>query len=424
MNTTIKLAWRNLWRNKRRTIITVTSVFLAVILALFMRSMQIGSYEMMIQGGVSQVGYLQIQDTGYWNNKSIDHAFVYSDQLHQMVTKHPEIDLSIPHLESAALASSGKRSKVVICIGTPPSLENKANTLKNKLIHGNYLSEKDEGLLVAEKLAEYLQLITYDTVIQGGDTAINLRMLNDTLVLLGQGYQGVSAFGKYPVRGILHFGMPEMNNSFIYTSLYNQQLTFSPYVPDLVTQVLLWTSDPDKMQALKSELQSDLKSDMTVMDWKEMLKTMMQEIQSDNISGIIMLAILYIIIAFGIFGTIMMMTVERKREFGVMVAVGMRRGRLMRMLGTESLIIGMLGVVIGIVLSIPLLYYLNLNPIPLTGSMAEMMIEYNMKPVLPFSLKPQIFLNQGLAIFIITVISGIYPLVFALRFKLLNALER
>ncbi len=424
MSTNNKLAWRSLWRNKRRTLITVSSVLLAVMLALFMRSMQIGSYEMMIQGGVSQVGYMQLQDTGFWENKSIDQAFVYNDKLKKIIKDDERIKLSIPHLESAALASSGTRSKVVMTIGTLPAEEDQVNHLKSKMIYGDYLSEKDMGVLVAQELAEYLQIITYDTIIKSGDTSINIKMLNDTLVLLGQGYQGVSAFGKFPVRGILKFGMPEMNKTFIYTSLYNQQLTFSPYIPGLVTQVLLWTKDGKHLDEVSASISQSAGKSMTVMQWRDMLKTMMQEIQSDNVSGIIMLAILYIIIAFGIFGTVMMMTEERRREFAVMVAVGMRRSRLMRILATESLIVGMLGVLIGCILMLPVLIYLNINPVPLSGPMAEMMVMFNLKPVLPFSIEPKIFLNQGLAIFIITLISGFYPVIFSLRFKLLKSLQR
>lgn len=424
MSTNNKLAWRSLWRNKRRTLITVSSVLLAVMLALFMRSMQIGSYEMMIRGGVSQVGYMQLQDTGYWENKSIDHAFVYSTKRKRLIKNQEDISLSIPHLESAALASSGNRSKVVMTIGTLPEEEDQINHLKNKLIYGKYLSEKDNGVLVAQELAEYLQVITYDTVIKAGDTNINIRMLNDTLVLLGQGYQGVSAFGKFPVRGILKFGMPEMNKSFIYTSLHNQQRTFSPYIPDLVTQVLIWTDKPKKLDEITASIEQSAGAGMTVMQWKDMLKTMMQEIKSDNVSGIIMLAILYIIIAFGIFGTVMMMTEERRREFAVMVAVGMRRFRLLRILATESLFVGMMGVVLGCLLMFPVLLYLHMNPIPLTGSMAEMMEMFNLEPVLPFSIDSAIFLNQGLAIFIITLIAGLYPVFFSLKFKLLKSLQR
>src|SRR5688500_9161400 len=117
----IQLAWRNVWRNKRRTIITVSSIFFAVLLALFMRSMQLGSYENMIRNSVELYsGYIQIHRAGYWDDKSINNMMEVTDSLMTRVSGTSHVKLCIPRLETFVLAASNEISKGVLVIGTTP----------------------------------------------------------------------------------------------------------------------------------------------------------------------------------------------------------------------------------------------------------------------------------------------------------------
>jgi len=113
------------------------------------------------------------------------------------------------------------------------------------------------------------------------------------------------------------------------------------------------------------------------------LVQLVQQIEGDNISGMVMLAILYMIVGFGVFGTVQMMTAERRKEFGVMVAVGMQKFRLAGVLITEMIIIGFIGTITGIILTVPIVYYLYVKPITLTGEMAETINAYGMEPIMP-----------------------------------------
>jgi len=187
MNTLIKMAWRNIWRNKRRTILTMFSIFLAVFLSLITRSMQIGSYANMIDNAVKfSTGYIQIHKSGYWENKSINETFAYTEEIKNHISSMENVTFFIPRLESFALISSGEKTKGSLVIGTDPELENELNNYSEKIIKGNYLEKNDRSVLVAEKLAEYLNV-----------------SVNDTLVMLGQGYHGITAANQYPVKGII-----------------------------------------------------------------------------------------------------------------------------------------------------------------------------------------------------------------------------
>src|SRR5690349_10990209 len=122
----IQLAWRNVWRNKRRTIITISSIFFAVLLALFMRSMQKGSYENMIRNSVELYsGYIQIHRAGYWQDKSINNMMEVNDSLTSIVQSTPHVNYYITRLETFVLAASRDVSKGVVVIGTSPEEEDR-----------------------------------------------------------------------------------------------------------------------------------------------------------------------------------------------------------------------------------------------------------------------------------------------------------
>ncbi len=404
MNEYIKIAWRNLWRNKKRTLITVASVLFAVFLALLMRSMQLGSYDSMERNTVKNTtGYIQVHKKGYWDDKNINNM-MEAKGITEIINKTENVSLSTPRLESFALGSSGSHSKGIAVIGTRPDIEDQTSGLKNRLIRGEYLKTGDDGVLVVVNLARYLKLD-----------------LGDSITLISQGYHGVTAAGVYPIKGILEFPSAALNNKLLYMDLGQAQYLYG--APDMLTSVSIMLDNPAKLGKTMAEISQAIGPAYEVMDWKELNPEIVQGIESDNISGKFMLGILYIVVGFGILGTIMMMTLERRREFGVMVSVGMQRYKLMIIVFFETLFIALVGVLAGIALALPLMYYLHLNPIPLSGEAAQAMTDFNADPVLPFSLELPIFYNQAIVVLILTLIAVVYPVIVLARFNLLKAIR-
>ena len=215
MKTNLKLAWRNIWRNRRRTIITVASIFFGVLLSTFMTSMQEGTYSKMIDNVVGfYSGYIQIHHPDYWDNKTIDYTFTPDDSLYQVLKDNLSVTSYVPRLESFTLMSFGNNTKGAALIGVDPEKENKMTNLSHWIEKGTYLKPGDDGILLAVNLAKNL----------GVD-------INDTLVLISQGYHGVSAAALFPVRGILKFPAPTMNNLGGYIDIKAAQNFFS--VPDI-----------------------------------------------------------------------------------------------------------------------------------------------------------------------------------------------
>jgi len=401
-----KIAWRNIWRNKRRSLITIGSITFAVLLACVMRSMQLGSYERMIENAARfYTGYIQIHKNGYWDDKTVDNSFESSQDILSKVQNTQGVDAAVPRVESFALASFDNKTKGALVLGINPVMEDELTMLKNKMIAGEYLVDGDDGAVLSAGLATYLKID-----------------IGDTLVLIGQGYHGSNAAGLFPVKGIAKFPSPQQNNQSIFISLTKAQWFYA--MPDQITSLSLVVDKAKHVDRILADLNTELDTkSLEVMGWKELMPDLLQGIEIDNISGRIMLWILYAVIGFGMFGTFMMMTAERMYEFGVMMSIGMKRLKMQFTIFLEMLMMTSIGVVAGISISLPLLIYYFYHPIFMTGESAKSIEKFGVEAAYFFSLQPSLFYNQAWAIFFMAVILGFYPLYVIQRLKPVEAMR-
>ena len=252
--------------------------------------------------------------------------------------------------------------------------------VKSYLQSGTFIEQGDKSIMLSEGLSKFLKI-----------------GVNDTLVLFSSGYHGATAAGLYPVKGILKLPTPEMNRSTVYLPLLEAQNLFSAY--DRYTSLVFDLYDMNEVKAVEEELRVKIDSQQyTVMGWEAMNKELLQMIETDNAGGVIMIAILYMVIAFGIFGTVLMMTNERIREFSVMVSVGMQKRKLALVVIVELFFLTSLAVAAGCIISLPVMYYFFYNPIEFSGDAVEVMQDFNFEPVMPMSMEWNIFVFQGIAI--------------------------
>ncbi len=405
MKSNLKLAWRNLWRSRGRTLITVASVFFGVLISTVMSSMQEGSYSSMIDNIVRfYSGYIQIHNERYWEDKTINNTFEPADSLMTLIKNNKYITSYTPRLESFALASSENMTRGSMVIGIDPEKENGVTQLKRWIQTGTYLKKGDDGVLLGSDLAQYLSL-----------------GVGDTLVLLGQGYHGASAAGKYPVRGILKFANPQLNRQTIYMDLTNAQSLFS--ADNRLTAMVLMIEDSYHLNAAMKSLKKEIHSPYSVMSWSDMNPEILQMIEGDRSGAVVMKGILYLLVGFGIFGTIMMMIMERRRELGVLVAIGMQKSKLAVILLYETVLIGIIGVLAGFAGSVPIIAYYYYHPIRLSGDAAKTMIQMGIEPLWYFSWIPSVFYNQVIAVFAMTLVIALYPVSKAFSLKVQEALR-
>ncbi|MEQ8518421.1 MAG: FtsX-like permease family protein [Cytophagales bacterium] len=401
----LKLAWRNIWRNKRRTAITLASIFFAVILSSLMMSMKEGTYDNMIKTTAGDfTGFLQVHSKDYWDEKTIDYSFEPDDSLLNILKQFSDNDIFLPRLESFALSATREMTKGAMVIGIDPELERQYSQLDQRLSSGEYFNNEDRSILIGNGLADYLELKP-----------------NDTLILLGQGFQGVSAAGKYPVKGIVKFGSPELSKQLVFLPLNEAQRLFG--AENLINNLVIKTETASRGVALAQVLKSEISEEYEIMHWKELFPELVDMIKTDRVEGYVFMFILYMVISFGIFGTMLMMMAERRHEFGVLIAVGMKRVKLALVVFIEVFIISVFGSIIGIIGAFPVSYYFVIFPIRYGEEVAKMAEEYGMEPVLYASMDPAIFIQQAVVIAIVAIIIGIYPFVKLLGTKAIDEMN-
>jgi ABC-type lipoprotein release transport system permease subunit len=295
------------------------------------------------------------------------------------------------------MASFGTTSKGIAVIGISPEKEAQKSNLPSRLIQGNYLTETDDGILIGEGLSAYLK-----------------ASVGDTLALIGQGYHGTSAAGLFPIRGILKLISTEMDNGMIYMTLPSAQQFID--MPDGYSGILISIKDNKLLEETIRVISSQFSvfseentENYDVYSWHFTMERLLQTAESDKAFSFLLMYVLYIIVGFGILGTIIMMTNERKREFCMMISLGMSRIRLSTIISIELMIMSMIGLILAIVVTMPLTHWFALHPIKISGELADTFIQFGMQPILPMSVEPYIFTQQIITILIISLVAVIYP---------------
>jgi ABC-type lipoprotein release transport system permease subunit len=465
-----KIAWRNLWRNKRRTLITVASVFFAVFFALTMRSLQLGSYDHMFRNVIeSYTGYVQVQHEDFKENPTVDNVFEFTPEIRDILMKSENVKDAVPRFESFGLASSGSLTKGVLVMGIDPEKESLLSNVRGRLVKYK-LSEQAIDNLKKSELSEAIKskldkfkdesyssdgILQLDLGIRNADSAtampiirkeasfsngyisseknealIGFRLakflkldIGDTLVLIGQGYHGTTAAGKFRISGIVRMPTPDIDNKIVYLPVDVCQELYG--APGMLTSLALSIKENSDKKIVKmiQSIGKEIPAPLRLIEWREMNALLINQMESDNMSGAIMIAILYLVIAFGIFGTVLMMTVERKREFGVLVAIGMQKAKLAAIVSFEMIYIGLLGILSGIAVALPVIIIGIYNPIRFSGEYAKVYESYGMEPVMPFMPVDYYFLWQSVIVALIVGIAIIYPVRKIYKMQLVNSLK-
>lgn len=404
----IKLAWRNLWRNKRRTLITVASIFFGVFLSCVMNGIKEGTFNRMIDNTVgSYLGFVQVQAPDYWDEKILDNGFTVRQSLLDSIASVNNVDFVVPRIEYGIMAIGAQNQmKLSMIVGVDPEIEHRFSKLKDRMREGEYLNKDDREVIIAEGLAKYLNLKV------GGEIA-----------LYGFGYHGTSATELYRVKGIFKMGDPRLNKRLIYIPIKEAQYLFG--MPDVITNVVVKINKANNSDVVDKKLTKLLGDNYSVMHWMEMMPEIKGMIEQERAEGNILYGVLYIVIAFGIYGTILMMLSERAHEFGVLIAIGMKRFKLAVIVLLETIIMAFLGAVAGSVFSFPILLMMYFNPIPmeLDPELIKVYEDFGFEPVIQTSIDSWIFIQQGIVVCTIACLLGIYPFFKLLKMRAIDEMR-
>ncbi|MGA0818691.1 MAG: ABC transporter permease [Schleiferiaceae bacterium] len=387
----LRLAWRNLGRNRRRSLITGAAIAFALFFAVIMRSLQLGVYNHMVATVVgSMSGYVQVSDTAYWPSQNLDYAMVEDPEWLDGLRANSDVASANPRLQGFSLVTAGERSGVAQWIGLSPE-EAEAPQWQARLASGSW-NAAPGSVWLGKRLAEQLRVA-----------------VGDSVVALGQGYQGSMSGAAWVVAGTLNLGNPELEKRSAVLTLADAQ-DFSgaygmwSYVQVTPRRVEL-SADPTAELAAKHPLEG-----AHFLGWQTRMPELIQAIQADSAGGKVILFILYVVIGFGLLGTMIMLANERQREFAMQLAMGMRRGILAGTVFIEVLLLSLSGAVAGGILGRVAVLILDRYPLRLQGDVAAAMEQQGWEPILPPSLDPAITLTHAGIIVLIALLAAAWPL--------------
>jgi ABC-type lipoprotein release transport system permease subunit len=404
VNLVFRLAWRNLWRQPRRTWLTTGAMVFSNTLLVFMISLQFGMYGLMIDNTLQAfTGHLQIQAPDYIDDQKMRQTVADIAPLAaRMRDEFPDRHIAA-RATGFALVSSEDRSYGIAVFGVEPDYEPEVSTLPGLVSEGRFLGDSDAAEIVI-----------------GAALARNLKVeLGDELTLLGSGKDGSFAAAVVSIVGIFDSGMPDFDRSISEIPIGLFQDVF--YMNGSGHHVVFNNEGIDGVAELKSQVEALLPAgqELVVHDWDALQPGLQQAIKADMSSAFFMYGILVILVAFSVLNTQLMSVLERTHEFGIVMSLGLTPGRLGRLVLLETAIMGLLGFIFGSILGGLVTSYLSVNGFAYPG-MEELALKFN----LPSRFYPEIstisLLSGPLVVFLFTVLAALYP---ALRLHRLHPVE-
>jgi ABC-type lipoprotein release transport system permease subunit len=363
------------------------------VLLIFLISLQLGSYQMMINNSLAAyTGHIQVQHKDYREEQRMRLSVPGAAELSRQVRAELGVDTVAARGVAFALASSEERSFGVMLSGVQARFEAGVSTFPGLVKRGRYLQSGD-----------------YEHIVIGAVLARNLKVdLGDELTFLGSGRDGSFAAGVATVAGILESGMEEIDRSVAQVPLDWFQEVFA--MGDHGHSVVIRVPGLEQVAAAVPRVETLVvdQPELVVLDWEALEPGLRQAIVSDLVSGWFMYAVLIVLVAFSVLNTQLMSVLERTREFGVMLALGMGPGRLARLVGMETLLMSALGLGLGVALGAVLTWYLSVVGFAYPG-MEELGAKFNM----PGRMYPEIsFLSLlwgPVVVFLGALLAAIYP---------------
>ena len=386
----LKLAWRNIWRNKGRSIITIAATMFCVIFAVVLRSFQVGVWEHMVDDIVANnFGYLQIHQKGFWGEQSLDLSMDEAALPMDEWTQVEGVRSVVRRLESFSLVSTELSNRGSLVLGIEPENELSGLQLQDQIVEGQVFAPRSDQVVVSEGLAEFLKV-----------------SVGDSLMFLSQGYRGASAYGQFMVSGIAKISNPELNKQLVLMPLQTAQWMYNGM--GLLTTAVVDLEPGADHKEVKAQLLPLMGEELELLEWEELFPELIQTIEADMAGGQIFITILYFIISFVLLGTVIMMVSEREREFGILVSIGMRKTKLALVTVLENLMLTLGGAFVGMAIVKPVQFYFKYNPIDLSGQMKEAIEQFDFEPKLYTTTSFIINLNHGAIVFVIGVLVSIY----------------
>jgi len=403
----LRMAWRNLWRQKRRTWLTATAMIFSNVLLVFMIAIQFGSYDMMIENTLrSFSGYFQVQRADYNENPKLRLTLDSIQSLASGLRQAMPDSRIAARATAFALASSEQRSFGIQVIGVEPGFEPGVSTIPGLVKQGSWLKTPNAPEIVI-----------------GSTMAKNLKVkVGDEITLLGSGLDGSFAAGILTVTGVFDSGSADMDRSFAEIPLaYFQEMFSMGNTGNSIVVAVDNLDQVDAESAITRRVIGD-RDDLRVIDWTVLNPGLKQAIQADMSSAWFMYGVLIILVAFSVLNTQLMSVLERTREFGMITALGVKPFKLAALIMIETTLMALIGLAIGVFLGWLVSLYFSTTGFSYPG-MEEIAAKFN----LPGKMYPSITVFSMMlgptVVFVFCLLASIYPAARLYRLRPVEAMR-
>jgi len=345
----LKIAFRNIFRQKRRTVLTALSMFGGFVLAAFFIGWSDGMYNNIIDMFTrNRMGHIQIHEKDYLDRPTLYKTVDNFPELEKLLKETEDVESWAPRLYSAGLASVGEKTAGVRIIGIDPVLENQTTKFREKIVEGHMFSQgPPESPGSGESMGE---------VILGKGLAKILKAApEDEVVIVSQAADGSIANDAYKIAGILDSGDEIADRMSFYLPLASAQELL--VLEGRIHEIAVTVHHLDDVASVNRELERKLSgTKLAVETWQEFAKSFYVAMKADQEGMWIMLVIIVLVVAIGVLNTVLMSVMERRREYGVLKAVGTKPSQIVKMVLMEVNILGILCVLAGIVVGLGINY--------------------------------------------------------------------
>lgn len=405
----LKMAWRNNWRHKWRSALTISAIVFGLSLNIWGFCLTEGSHEQWIRNSVESFsGHLQIHRAGYQDDPSLRLSFKPDSSFFRLLKEQrPVVKDWGSRITTFGLASVGETSFAAMMVGIEPEREAGFIHWDSKIEKGEYLASGD-----------------MDGVLIGADLAENLGVgLGDTVIIVTQNFYGSLAGALRVVRGMFRSFSPELDRSGLLINLKSVQEMLS--MEDRVNTIVVMASSSDQVEPAQTALAQGLDNEkMEVIPWYEILPEMVQAVELDNIFGLLTNAILLLVIGFMVLNTFLMSVLERMREFGIMRSLGASPARVIGLIALEAFFLILVGYTLANAIGITVSWYNSIHPLDFSGYGEEIYKMYGMDPRIYAHLTLRMVLYPNLMILAVIALALVYPAWRASRIKPAEAVFR
>jgi len=398
MITLLKISWRNIWRNRARSFIIITALIIGVIGAIFSAAIRLGVEQQQFKDTVgNQISHIQIHHPEFIANPEARYRIPDGFQLAEEIRSRPDVTVASPRTVFDGMGASANLTTGVRIKGIDPEIEAQTTGLDQLVQEGSYFSERGRlpSIIIGKELAENL------------NSAVGSR-----IVLTFQDIEGDIVSASFRVEGlyVVADNTFEKRNVFVDAHVLNQLIGD----PKAVNEIAVVLTDIDEYRNVASELQTEY-PETKVRHWADIVPFLYFSLEFLERNLIWIFGLIILGVSFGLLNTILMSVLERVRELGVLMAIGMKKAKVFSMVVLETTMLSIIGGFIGLILSFGLVQYLSNQGLDLSGVGGEGLGEFGYASVIYPELAFTMYFQLGMLIVVFAILAALYPAWKAIR---------